>query len=156
MRVPELPVADLEQAVAQAGDSLRDAVYVVVGLGVLAFQRAQVERVQLQRQVEAYLESVREQSQSVGPDLLSGVGAKAAERLGTGAGATRVRITTAVRSLDGQVTPVRLQAEESIDRVEAMLPGQARELVRTLRWTAKHREQAVRSKVGLDPMEWPG
>ena len=37
---------------------LQDALYVSVGLGVIAFQKAQVQRVELQKTVEERLEAV--------------------------------------------------------------------------------------------------
>ena len=38
---------------ADTAKTLRDAAYVVVGAGVLAFQKAQVRRVELSKQLEA-------------------------------------------------------------------------------------------------------
>ena len=41
-----------------ASKVLKDALYVSVGLGVIAFQKAQVQRVELQKTVEDRLKSV--------------------------------------------------------------------------------------------------
>ena len=38
---------------------LKDALYVTVGLGVIAFQKAQVQRVELQKAVEERLKQLR-------------------------------------------------------------------------------------------------
>jgi hypothetical protein len=70
--MPEIrmPTIDITKAATDIENVLRDCAYVAVGLGVLGFQRAQVRRVELQRQLEAqrgpledYLASAREQAE---------------------------------------------------------------------------------------------
>ena len=51
--------------------TLKDAVYVSVGLGVLAFQKAQVQRRELRQQVTKQLTGTRVQVQKVARDLES-------------------------------------------------------------------------------------
>jgi F0F1-type ATP synthase membrane subunit b/b' len=41
--------------------TLKDSAYVAVGLGVIAFQKAQVRRVELQKQVTSQINDTREQ-----------------------------------------------------------------------------------------------
>ena len=47
-------------------NAARDAAYISVGLGVLAYQRAQVRRRELQQQVESQLAGTGEQLQKLG------------------------------------------------------------------------------------------
>ena len=51
--------------------TLKDAAYVSVGLGVLAFQKAQVRRRELQQEVTKQLNGTRDQVQKVVRDLES-------------------------------------------------------------------------------------
>src|SRR2546430_15361857 len=50
---------------ADVRNAARDAAYIGVGLGVLAYQRAQVRRRELQQQVEAQLAGTGEQLQKL-------------------------------------------------------------------------------------------
>jgi hypothetical protein len=50
---------------ADVRNAARDAAYISVGLGVLAYQRAQVRRRELQQQVEAQLAGTGEQLQKL-------------------------------------------------------------------------------------------
>jgi hypothetical protein len=51
---------------ADVRNAARDAAYISVGLSVLAYQRAQVRRRELQQQVEAQLAGTGEQLQKLG------------------------------------------------------------------------------------------
>ena len=55
--LPREPItqADVNKAAADISQALKDGVYVAIGLGVLGFQRAQVQRVELTRQLESWL-----------------------------------------------------------------------------------------------------
>ena len=55
------PAVDLNQAVAEINNALKEGVYVAVGLGVIGFQRAQVQRVELTKQLEAQWEQLSAQ-----------------------------------------------------------------------------------------------
>jgi hypothetical protein len=46
---------DVDKAAAELSQALKDGVYVAIGLGVLGFQRAQVRRVELTKQLEGWL-----------------------------------------------------------------------------------------------------
>ena len=60
--MPGIPVPEFElpESAANLAKSLQDGIYVIVGLAVLVFQRAQVQRLELQKQVEALLADLRE------------------------------------------------------------------------------------------------
>ena len=49
--------------------TLKDAAYVTVGLGVIGFQKAQVRRQELRKQLESQLTDTRQQVQKIAKDL---------------------------------------------------------------------------------------
>jgi hypothetical protein len=130
------PEFELPEGAANFARALQDGIYVAIGFAVLALQRAQVQRVELQKQVEAYLAAVRETA--------------AAEDVDVRMEAMRAQIMSVARAIDGQAVPTRRQVVVGIDRLEEVLPDQARDLVRMLREAARRREQDLRSAVGLD------
>lgn len=157
---------DVEKAAADFNEALKDAAYVAVGLGVLGFQRAQVQRVELMKQLEAQLESLGSVSRSLNTQTeryLATAREQVAEaraqlaRLSSDilpserpdAAALRSQLTELAKSVDEAVAPVRQQFEEQLDRLEEVLPQTARDLVQSLRVAATSQEQALRSAVGL-------
>src|SRR5205807_7338439 len=109
--------------VTDVTQSLKDAAYVAVGFGVIGFQRAQVRRQELNKQL-------RQQRQQVEAQLKE----------------ARGQVAGLVKGLDGAVQPVRHQIEGSLDRIEERLPTQAKGLVRSARSLAKETEDQVRSR----------
>jgi hypothetical protein len=99
----------------------RDAAYVAVGLGVLAFQRAQVRRNELQK-------------------ALTGQAGDLEGRFGE----VRGEITKWVKSIDGQVEQVFETIEASIIPLEDKLPEPAREIVSKARSQAHDVRQQIR------------
>jgi hypothetical protein len=99
----------------------RDAAYVAVGLGVLAFQRAQVRRQELIK-------------------ALSGTRGDLEGRLG----GVREEILSGVKFIDGQLEHVLDTIEASIIPVEDRLPEPARDLVRQARTQANEVRQQIR------------
>jgi hypothetical protein len=134
--VPEMDLDELSEAAAHLAKAVQDGAYVAIGFGVLAWQRAQLQRVEFQRQVESYLAAARESTASADMEV----------RLE----AVRSQLASAVRGIDGQVGPARRQIDDGVDRLEAVLPDQAREMVKMLRVMARRREQDLRAAVGLD------
>ena len=100
-------------------DTVKDAAYVTIGFGVLGFQKAQVRRHELTKQLESQLAE----------------GRKAAGSL--------------AGQIEGYVAPVRTQLEAGLDTVEATLPASAQDLLKQARATFHQQEQAVRSRLGL-------
>jgi hypothetical protein len=160
-KMPEFDLSnfDAEKAAAEFGRAVKDAAYVAVGLGIMGFQRAQVQRVELTKQLESQLGGVsgltsvlngladlREQLVKLSADVLP-----SDSRLdGT---AVRTQLTELAKAVDEAVAPVRQQFEEQWERFEELLPESARELVHAVREAAAAQEQAVRSAVGLsDPL----
>jgi methyl-accepting chemotaxis protein len=50
-----IPNIDINKAAADVNKAIKDGAYIAIGLGVLGFQRAQVQRVELTKQLEAQL-----------------------------------------------------------------------------------------------------
>jgi ElaB/YqjD/DUF883 family membrane-anchored ribosome-binding protein len=105
--------------------TLKDTAYVVFGFGVLGFQKAQVRRQELTKQLKEQRGQVETQ--------LSGA---------------RQQLNELVRTLDGAIEPVRVELEGRLDRVEEHLPAQAKDVVKSARALAKETEQHVRRAVG--------
>jgi hypothetical protein len=126
------PTVDLEKAVAELNHALKEAAYVAVGLGVLGFQRAQVRRVELMKQ----LEGAREQIGS--------------EQFETQLVAVRAQLADLAKLVDEWLLPARAQLDGQIDLLEERLPGSARDLVRAMREAAANQEQVLRGVVGLN------
>lgn len=162
--MPELkiPTAEIEKAVNDLGSAVKEAAYVAVGLGVLGFQRAQVQRVELTKQIESQLSGLGDLSASLNSaleaylDTLRDQIAEARTQVGNlpvdipDAAVLREQFTELAKSVDEAVAPVRKQFDEQLDRLEETLPEAARNLVQTVRAVAVSQEQALRSAVGLD------
>jgi ElaB/YqjD/DUF883 family membrane-anchored ribosome-binding protein len=97
---------------ADVTKTVKDAAYVTVGLGVLAFQKAQVGRRELTKQVETQLKQVETQLKQV---QLSGTGEQV-QRLAS--------------QLEQRIKPVLDQLEESV-------PATAKDLVKQARTAAR-------------------
>lgn len=153
--IDSLPNFDFEKAAADLNNALKEVAYVAVGLGVLGFQRAQVQRVELMKQLEAQLSALSSFSGTLGEQAetyLAAVRTQLAEVLPSepvDTAAVRSQLTELAKAVDEAVAPVRQQFEEQLDRLEDVLPQTARELVQTVRGAAAAQEQAVRSAVGL-------
>jgi DNA repair exonuclease SbcCD ATPase subunit len=164
-----IPNIDVEKAAADFSNALKEAAYVAVGLGVLGFQRAQVQRVELTKQLkqlesqlaglsgfsstlngqaESYLATARQQLSELRDQLTKlSVDVLPSEPIDTAA--VRSQLTELAKSVDEAVAPVRQQLEEQLDRLEEVLPQSARELVQSVRGAAAAQEQTIRSAVGL-------
>jgi predicted nucleic acid-binding Zn-ribbon protein len=165
--------ADFEKATADLNNAVKEAAYVAVGLGVLGFQKAQVRRVELMKQVEtqlaslsqlsgltgqvgaqaeAYLKAVREQiaeAQAQIAKLTESIPGLTLPNDVPDAAAIREQFQGLAKSVDEAVAPVRQQFEEQLDRLEEVLPQAAREFVQTVRGAAATQEQQIRTVVGL-------
>lgn len=106
--------------VQQLTHTARDAAYTAVGLGVLGFQRAQVRRRELERQLQD-------------PD-----GPLSAQLSGA-----RTELGRLARELDRCLGPVVAQLDEGLGRVQSSLPEPAAQAL------SLARQQADRARVGL-------
>jgi hypothetical protein len=119
--MPELTnISTLSKGVT---DLARDAAYVAVGLGVLGFQRAQVQRVELQNKL----------SKDFSLDQrLSGV---------------RTEVTKGVKQIDDLVESAARFVESSLQPLEQQLPAPVSQLTTKAREQAREVRSQIRSKV---------
>jgi ElaB/YqjD/DUF883 family membrane-anchored ribosome-binding protein len=97
--------------------TLKDAAYIAVGFGVLAWNKAQVRRREIEKQLGVSTSTLREQ--------LAKVAGEVEERF----------------------EPVVEAVEASLDQLEERLPEQAREVFKQARTTAKEAGEQVRSRL---------
>jgi hypothetical protein len=112
--------------VTDVNKTLKDAAYVAVGFGVLGFQKAQVRRQELKKQVLSQRAQVESQ-------LEGAVG----------------QLSGLVKTLDERLRPVRQELEGRLDTFEGRLPDPAKELVKRARILTKDTEDQVRKLVGV-------
>jgi ElaB/YqjD/DUF883 family membrane-anchored ribosome-binding protein len=140
----------------------KDALYVGVGAGVIAFQKAQVQRVELTKAVTAQVDVAKSQLDGLGSTAESVVtevrtriesllGSLDADEVVTD---LKTRLEALAGTVDGRVKLVeeRLDSVEErveaiLDDLEAKLPEQAREIVKQARETARDARQQVRAAV---------
>ncbi len=139
---------DITKLVGGTEKSLRDGAYILVGLGVLNFQQAQVRRRELAKRFGAdggLAIQINETTERIGAQL-SGV----AERLVSDLGASREQFSELAKSVDERVAPTRAQIDAQIDAFEERLPASARNVLSSVRSAARTPEIALRNVVGLD------
>lgn len=122
--------------------ALRDVLYVGVGLGVIAFQRMQVQRNDFTKQVKAHLADARqqiEQMNSANPDL-AGDARRSFDKLTEG-------FEERVKVVEERLVALEDQFDGIFDQIEEKLPEPARDLVKQARDTAKEARTQVRSLV---------
>jgi hypothetical protein len=104
-----------------ATDTARDAFYVGVGAGVIAFQKLQVRRVELTKALNAHLDEAR---------------GTASGSLTTAKGSIESvsdLVDDRVRDLEERLNGVEDRLESVLAQLEGKLPEQARDLVRSAR-----------------------
>lgn len=157
----KIPNVDFDKAVAEFNNSVKEAAYVAVGLGVLGFQRAQVQRVELMKQLEAQLATLSGLTSSLNSQAEAYLGAAREQiaeareqfnKLSTDrpdAAAVRDQLTDLAKAVDEAIAPARQQFEQQLDRLEEALPEAARNLVQAARAAAGTQERTLRTAVGL-------
>lgn len=103
-----------ETTLDTVADRLRDVFFVSVGAGVIAFQRLQVQRQELNKAMRGQLD----EAQSTAMGNLDSMSALAVKR---------------VRELEERMENIETELEKVLSQVEARLPAQARDLVRQAR-----------------------
>ena len=100
---------------------LKDAVYVSIGLGVIAVQKAQVRRQELSKQVSSQVDDARTQLQTL-----------------------TKRFDERVKLVEERLEGVEDRFDALLDQLEEHLPEQARELAQQARTAAKEARSQVR------------
>jgi ElaB/YqjD/DUF883 family membrane-anchored ribosome-binding protein len=96
-----------EISIDDISKTVKDSLYVTIGLGVIAFQKAQVQRQELQKQVNANLAG------------------------------TRSLVGDSLKTVQERLEAVEGRIDEVLDDVEQQLPEQARSVMRQARDVAK-------------------
>jgi len=125
-------------------DTLKNATYVTIGFGVLGFQKLQVRRQELAKQVAEQRRQLSEQRHGLAKQL-SEQWPQVEAQLAEG----RRTVSSLAAQLDGYVVPVRAQVETGLDNFEAVLPPPVQEFVGQARSVLSEQEQALRSRLGL-------
>jgi hypothetical protein len=141
--------------VADVPTTLKDAAYVTIGLGVLGFQKAQVRRVEVLKQLD-------EQRKLIETQLADATkAATEATKLATAQMTDATKLIEAqvaeatktfrglAQDLDVRMAPVRGRVEGRIDTLEGMLPEPVRDLFKQARVVARETQGQMRSALGL-------
>jgi hypothetical protein len=104
---------------------LKDALYLTVGLGVITFQKAQVQRRELQKRLDIQFGDARSQ--------LKGLVRKVDDR---------------VKVVEERLEGVEARVDALLDQVENRLPKPAQGVTRQARAVAKDARHQVRTLVG--------
>jgi hypothetical protein len=110
---------------ADISQALTDAAHAVIGFGVIGWNKTQVRRRELMKDLNAQRHSVE-----------------------TSLDGAKEQIATAIRTLDHKIEPVRHDIEGQFDKVSERLPGQVRDIVQSARKIARDTEHQVRQAVG--------
>ena len=100
--------------------AVKDAAYIALGFGVLAWQKTQVRRREIEKQFEGQTTELRAQLAKVAAEV------------------------------DERIEPVVQAVETSLDQIEERLPNQARDAFKAARTAAKEAGAAVRSRFAAD------
>lgn len=127
--------------------TLKDAAYITIGMGVIVFQKAQVARNDLSKQLEG--ESAKLQAQVA--DVLRIVETQVEEARGTFKAqllVTQSQLQRLATDLDARLAPVAQDVEARLDEIEARLPEQVQALVKQARQATKDAGDQLRSLIG--------
>jgi ElaB/YqjD/DUF883 family membrane-anchored ribosome-binding protein len=130
IKIPEFST-DISKAAHDLADVAKDATYVVIGAGVLGFQKAQVQRHQLAKRLADPRVDLEGRVAAVRSDLGG-----------------------ALRTVDTTVDTIAVRLEELIERLEAAvapledrLPDQARDVARQAHDQAREARTQIRSLI---------
>lgn len=113
-----LPNIDINKAATDVNKALKDGAYIAIGLGVLGFQRAQVQRVELTKQIEEQLSQLR--SLPTQAETYAQTARTQAEVARTQLGE---QLATLTRSLEEALISLQAQIAKAVPSDLAKLPG---------------------------------
>ena len=122
IKIPEF-TTDVAKAAHELADVAKDATYVVIGAGVLGFQKAQVHRQELQKRLgdpKATLDRLQ---------------------------AARSDLSEAIQAFDLKVEDIIARFEAAVVPLEDRLPGQARDVAKQVHVQAKEARGQVRQAI---------
>ena len=110
---------------ADVTKTLKDAGYVLIGLGVIGFQKAQVRRVELTKELEGRTKDLETQLTEV-----------------------RTQLTKVAKTVEERFEPVLDELETRFEELESRLPEQVGDLVKQARMAAKDLAKEAQSRIG--------
>lgn len=144
----DLPEVDLpELSIDDVTRTLKDAAYVVIGFGVLAAQKVQVQRREFTQQAEDFTKDLPEQLNAQIADVrdnLDKITSEATTRLEKLSG----NFDDQIKSAEDRLAELEARIDEILEQLAARLPDQAAELVTQARDAARDAREQVRSLVG--------
>ena len=121
------PTVGINKAAAEFNNVLKEGAYVAVGLGVLGFQRAQVQRVELTKQLEAQLEQL-----STIPTTFNAQVEGYAQAVRTQAETARIQLAEQLselsKRLEEALAPARAQLTKALPADLGKLPDLSQQL----------------------------
>jgi hypothetical protein len=120
--MPDQNDIDLAELGREVTERAKDAFYVAVGFAVLGFQRAQVQRVELEKKMK---------------DMGGG----------NNLDDMRAEVTRRVRDLDGMVEEALRYVDTTLEPIEERLPASARDMSKQVRHHAREVRIQIRDKV---------
>lgn len=123
------PQIDVNKAAADLNQAVKEGAYVAVGLGVLGFQRAQVRRVELTKQLSGLAKTVESQLGGAYPQSIQDLGSQVEAY----AKLARAQAETAREELSQQVGEQLTAASKMVGVQLATAREQFGELTKTLR-----------------------
>ena len=123
IKIPEFST-DISKAAHDLADVAKDATYVVIGAGVLGFQKAQVQREELRKRLGDPKSTVEVRLASAKADFQQ-----------------------AVHTVDARVEDIIQRIEAAIVPIEDRLPTPARDLAKQAHVQAKEARTQLRSKI---------
>ena len=123
---------------ADVRGTIRDTAYVGIGLLVLGFQRAQVQRQELQKRIEGSLGEAKGGFEKLGEDVQDRL--KVVEE----------RLEALGKQLEAAADELEERLEKALDEVQDRLPEQAKELFGKARDAGKDYRTQVRQLVKVN------
>ena len=123
IKIPEFST-DISKAAHDLADVAKDATYVVIGAGVLGFQKAQVQREELRKRLGDPKSTVEVRLASAKADFQQ-----------------------AVHTVDARVEDIIQRIEAAIVPIEDRLPTPARDLAKQAHVQAKEARNQVRTRI---------
>jgi hypothetical protein len=115
--------------------TIKDAAYIGIGFGVLAFQKAQVQRLELQKQLEATFGEAKGGFEKLGDDVQDRV--KLVEE----------RLEALTKQVEAAADDVEDRFEKALDEIAARLPESTKDLFAKARAAGKDARGQVRQLV---------
>jgi hypothetical protein len=123
----KMPEIKFDEIAAEVTKVLKDVVYISVGFGVLAFQKVQVQRTELQKRLGSNLDNGKLEWEKAGKNL-----------------------ETQLKTIETRLEELEGRFDGALDQLQEKLPGQAGELMGQARDVVKNARQQVLDLVKRD------